>query len=243
MKSSPDARRFPESKGKILKSVAVDAQPRVLPALPMGSASGGTVERGAERLLAAARLTAAALVDRARTSARAIEEEARLRGEAEAKDRGYAAGYATGHDEGLAAGREEAATLVAAAKRDARAIVSDAEQWVSQLALEVAAHLLGMELTLNPEAVERVVMSTLLEARSTEVSLAVAPADYDQATEVARQWRMSLGGETQVRIDVDPSLPRGACRVEGPNGVVERNWQRDLVALSDLFERVSRDGV
>lgn len=242
MKSSPD-RRPPAGRGRILKGVGGSPMAATPVIIGMTKAPADPAPERAERLLAAARKVAADLIGAARLDASAAAEDIRRQAFEEGRSEGFAAGFDEGRSQGAAAGREEAALIVADARRRAQEIVAERESWVAGLALEVAAHLLGMELTLNPEAVERVVMTTLMEAEASEVALSVSPEDFDQASTAARAWRQAVGGDAKVRVDVDPSLPRGACRVTGPSGVAERNWSRDLVNLSELFERVSHDGV
>lgn len=243
MKSSPEAWRPPLLRGRVLKSA--DATSLTAAPVVIGSprVQAGRGPERADRLLATARKAAADLLSGARLEAASQAADIRQAAFERGHTEGFAVGFDEGRAEGAAAGRAEAASLVADARRRAQELVAERETWVAQLALEVAAHLLGMELTLNPEAVERVVMTTLMEAEAGEVALAVSPDDFDQASTAARAWRQAVGGDADVRVDVDPSLPRGACRVTGPTGVAERNWSRDLVTLSELFERVSHDGV
>jgi len=192
-----------------------------------------------DHLVALARQTAAALIREAQQDARRIREAART----DALEAGRNEGLAIGREEGLQDGRREAQELLRNAERRAAEIVAAREEMIGQLAVEVAAHLLGMELTLNPEAVEQVVLATLRETDDTDVEVGVAPDDYTQALRASRSWQEALGAGADIRVVVDQDLPRGSCRVRGPHGVVERNWQKEITAISDLFEEVARRGL
>lgn len=199
---------------------------------------------GAERLLLIAEQQAASLLTIARHDAMKLCQAA----EAEAR----AIGYSAGHAEGFAAGRmealrgvqEEGRRIVEAAQAEAQRVLEGAEERVGLLACEIASHLIGTELRQSPETIERAVAQTLAAMGvEGDISIEVATADYEQAVQSVGAWRDGLGSGADIRVMVDPALPRGGYRVLGPSGAVERNWQDGLKAIAQAFEEVARRGV
>lgn len=245
MRSSPRG-PVPRRPSPILKAPAYLGDPVDLPQVQAGTETGTRSRMHLavpEHLLALARQSAADLLTEAQQEARRLKEEAAAKGREEGRREGYAEGVARGHEDGLVEGRRAAEELLRAARSQAADLVASQEEKIAQLSLEVAAHLLGMELTLNPEAVEQVVLATLRESDDTEVEIGVAADDYTQALKACRAWQEAVGGGAEIHIVVDPDVPRGGCRVRGPHGIVDRNWQREILAISDVFEEVARRGL
>ncbi len=191
-------------------------------------------------VLDVARQVARATLMAAQRDAEAIRRSAAR----EARRKAYAEGRSAGYNEGIAQAKADSERILQDAAREAHEIVRRAEAEVGQLACEIAAHLLGAELRLNPEIVERTVLEILQETAPTgPVSIEVSVNDYPQALQAAPTLRSALGGAAELRIGQDASLPPGGVRVSGPHGTVERNWHDGLLAISEAFEEVARRGV
>lgn len=197
-----------------------------------------------QRILLIAEQQAAALLTLARHDAEKLRQAA----EAEAR----AIGYSAGHAEGLTVGRlealrgvqEEGRRIIEAAQAEARRVLEGAEERVGLLACEIASHLIGTELRQSPETIERAVAQTLAAMGvEGDITIEVATSDYEQAVQSVGAWREGVGGGADIRVIVDPALPRGGYRVLGPGGAVERNWQDGLKAIAQAFEEVAHRGV
>ena len=238
-------RSFPERKGRVIKAqqlvqkgpAALPQQKLGMPAVPAASADSALV---AEHVIQVARQVARATLAIAQRDA----DHLRRAAEREAKRQGFAAGRKTGYAEGLKAAEQDAQRILAQAEVSAQEMLSRAQSEIGQLALEVAAHLIGVQLMLNPEVVERAVLEVLQEfPQQGPVSIEVAPVDLERALRALPAFRGAAGSGADVTVSEDPSLPQGGLRVSGPQGVVERNWREGLVAISQAFEEVSRRGV
>lgn len=194
----------------------------------------------ADHIVQVARQVARATLTIAQRDAKELSRAAERAG----KRQGFESGRKAGYAEGLQAAEQDARRILAQAEASAREMLSRAESEIGQLALEVAAHLIGVQLMLNPEVVERAVLEVLQEfPQQGPVSIEVAPADLEQALKALPAFRGAAGAAAAVTVSGDSSLPQGGLRVSGPQGVVERNWREGLVAISQAFEEVARRGV
>lgn len=210
------------------------------PGTPPQPARAPLPPAGAERIIAVAARQAAAILEFARRDAAEMARAVR----AEAQDSGYAAGRTAGRAEALEAARQEAQAVVAAARVEAARLLQGAEERVGLLACEIATHLIGTELRQSPETIERAVAQTLAQLGTPgDLAVEVAPGDYEQAVRSVGSWREVIGAQSDIRVSVDPALPRGGYRVLGPSGAVERNWQDGIAAIARAFEEVARRGV
>jgi len=138
-----------------------------------------------------------------------------------------AAARAAGYDEGLAAGRAEVsaaarALAVAAARLDevSAAAAADAEPVAVDLALRIAAKVLGGELEARPELVLDVVRGAL--RRLTEplpATLLVNPEDAELVRESIDELSIEHGGELSVRED--RRVERGGCVARTAAGEID----------------------
>ena len=197
-------------------------------------------ESAADHIIDVARQVARATLEIAQRDAESLRRAA----ERDASRRGFQAGRKAGYAEGLKAAETDARRIVAEAEAAAREIVERAQAEIGQLACEVAAHLIGSEIRLNPEVVERAVLEVLQEAPlQGAVSIEVSPADLERMLRALPALQAAAGAGAELSLAQNADLPQGGMRVSGPQGVVERNWREGLVAISEAFEEVSRHGV
>jgi len=197
-------------------------------------------ESAADHIIDVARQVARATLEIAQRDAESLRRAA----ERDASRRGFQAGRKAGYAEGLKAAEADARRIVAEAEAAAREIVERAQAEIGQLACEVAAHLIGSEIRLNPEVVERAVLEVLQEAPlQGAVSIEVSPADLERMLRALPALQAAAGAGAELSLAQNADLPQGGMRVSGPQGVVERNWREGLVAISEAFEEVSRHGV
>ncbi|MDA8345037.1 MAG: FliH/SctL family protein [Thermaerobacter sp.] len=237
MKSSPERAR----PARVIKAAQLRRE------VPHGAASPAPLtppqahaEPASDHLLRVAREVARATILAAQHDAKSIRDTVGREARRQALAEGRAAGYA----EGINQAKLDSERILQDAAREAQEILLRAESQVGQLACEIAAHLLGVEIRLNPEIVERAVLTILQETTpSGPVSIEVSAADYQRVLEAAPTFRAALGSAAELRVTEDRSLPQGGIRVSGPHGSVERNWQEGLLAISEAFEEVARRGV
>lgn len=195
-------------------------------------AEPATVDARTAEVLAAARAEADAVVAEARAAAAALREEARTAGQRE--------GYATGYREGLEAARSAAAEIVEAARGEAERLRRESARTLARLACELAAHVVGVAIALDPELVEQAALALLDEARPLGVlSVAVAPADLEAARRARARWQADLGGEMEIALLPDPTLAPGCVRVETRSGTLERVWPQRLADIDRVMEEVA----
>lgn len=252
MRSSPNPRLSPILKAPFVQDEGAPTIPAALrepspsPQIPSALAHPPmpAVVGPDETALEKAREAAMAVLEEAHRQALEIRQDALSESREAAIRAGFKEGYDAGHREGMNAAEADAQSLLRQAETSSKRLLADQEERIALLACEIAAHLIGMELTLNPEAVERIVLTTLQEVgQGSEVEVTVAPGDYPKAVRACPVWREAVGEGTQIRLAVDDTLPQGGCRIKGPHGVVERNWQKEIMAVSDALEEVARRGL
>lgn len=171
---------------------------------------------------------------------RAAYDEAYQQGHSEGHAAGHEAGYAAGHEEGMLAGRQALQPHVEAlqALLDGLAepyaqLDEQVEQELVSLAQTLTRHLVRRELALQPDeiipAVREAVNALPMGASQPQVYL-----HPDDAALVRESLNVSEG-ERPWRIEEDPALNRGGCRVvsnaSSIDATVERRLQQVLSAV------------
>ncbi len=237
MRSLPERRT-----GRVIKAAQLHTAgaPRPVQTAQQTPYGASQPKNPADNLLEVARQVARATLLAAQHDAKVLRDATAR----DARQKGMAEGRAAGYAEGIQQAKIDSERMLKDAARQAQEILRRAEGEVGQLACEIAAHLLGVELRLNPEIVERAVLAILEEsAPQGPISIEVSTNDYQRVLEAAPTFRTALGSAAELRIAEDRNLPPGGVRVSGPHGIVERNWQEGLLAISEAFEEVARRGV
>ncbi|NLN06534.1 MAG: hypothetical protein GX167_02820 [Firmicutes bacterium] len=219
------------------------------PAAQDGEIACGSREEEAAAVLAATRAECGDLLARAKAEceamlAAAAEEAQKLRAEAEK------AGFAAGREEGLAAAEAERKKLVAEAERllaEARQIrkemLARVEGQVVRLAARIAGKLLQTELQQHPETVAAMVHSALMTfAESGEIIIRLHPDDAVVCRAQLAGWQEKLQDKAVCFILEDAAIPRGTCKLETTDSVIECNPQEQLEKLQQLLQDVKHDG-
>ncbi|MDN5344429.1 MAG: flagellar assembly protein FliH [Clostridia bacterium] len=216
---------------------------------------GGEAPGGENRdTLAVARAEAAAILDQARQEAAAIKDAARAEGEqvlAEAR----VAGEARGYQEGLERAREEAGRIRQEAegiRQQARQVLVEARQAyqdtiaaaegeIIDLALAIAARIIGREVELRPDLVLEIARPAVRQvAEGQHYIIYAAP----EAAEVIRQRRAELLAEAapgaRLQVLADPAFKAGGCRVETENGFVDASIDTQLAAVKKILRADNR---
>lgn len=150
----------------------------------------------------------------------------------QARDEGYAAGYA----EGQAAARAEAArlqTLVATARVDLARLDQEVADRVLGLALEVARRVVGEAFRARPELILPVVQEAVRCLPEFEQPVRVHLHPEDAALVEAQLGDGARAGGWQ--IVADGAIARGGCKLATATGAVDATlasrWDRVLAAL------------
>lgn len=170
----------------------------------------------AQRMIEQAQRSALELVEQAEARAQSMEAEARTRG------------YDAGFDVGKAAADEQMSEMIAAMHgllaetRDSRRfVIESAEPELVRLAMAIAERIVHEQISIDPNVVVENVRSALTRLVSREVvTLRVNPADL----ETMRQHRdaiVSVSDIEQLRIVEDQRVDRGGVVVETDAGTID----------------------
>ena len=154
----------------------------------------------------------------------------------EIEQQAYEAGFQRGTSEGIEAGKQEIARCVASLDSVMQQLVNPlealdetVEESLMALVLAVARQLIRRELRTDPGQIVSTVREALgaLPVGQREVSLQLHPED-------AALVREALGGDTEARwkIQEDPTLSRGDCRVHSETSRVDATVEHRLNAVA-----------
>lgn len=174
----------------------------------------------------------------------ASQEEARL---SQAAEDGYARGYEQGFKAGeFAEGARLRSTLAAleeglvSLERESARWVGNAEENICALAVAVARHLIGRELSTSPELVVEAVRLALAEFPVGEaVRVHLNPQDLQVVTAALADGEGRPAGRSAVRWSADARLAPGSCLLEGSDRLVDG---RVDMGLERLYRRLSHAG-
>lgn len=233
---------------------------RVLQLVPPEAAAPGdedadqvdpaTAAAEARAQVAAAREKAAAILAQARQEAEAVKARA-LREREQALVEGRAAGQEQGYQEGLARAEEEAAAIrreadnlreearqvLAEAQRNYQETIADAEGAIIDLALAIAARVIGREVELRPDLVLEIARPAIRQvAEGQHYIIYAAPA----AATVIREHRQELLAEAapgaRLQVVADLGFEAGGCRIETENGFIDASVDTQLEELKKIFK-------
>jgi type III secretion protein L len=170
----------------------------------------------ARRLLAEAQGRADALVAEARGQAEAIARQAR--------------------EEALAEGRSQAAEALVRASLQAGHLLAEAEPRAVELALEIAARLLGRDLERDPALVAELSATALQAARRARaVVLRVHPLDARRLREHRPRLMALIGRAVDVTVRDDAQVQPGGCVVETEFGTIDGQLRTRFELLRALL--------
>ena len=152
-----------------------------------------------------------------------------------ARKDGYNAGFGSGRADGSTAAAAEAAhlrELAAALDRARVALTDETAQALLTLAVDIAQHILRVELSLHPQSMLPAVREALdLAGGGAHPQLLLNPGDVDFV-------RRHLGDDLAVhawRLTEDARIEPGGCRVVSADGAVDATlatrWRRASAAL------------
>jgi type III secretion protein L len=177
----------------------------------------------AQRILAAAERTAAAIRESAETFAREEREAA------------YRAGYE--------AALLEWTNLLLEARELRDNALAGIEQDVLRLSVKIAEKIIGNEIKADPQTLAEIVAKALRNVRRNElVTIRVNPADAS-TVEGHREKLDPAGRARFLEVVADPRVTKGGCLIETESGAVDAQLETQLRVLERaLLRRVSVEG-
>lgn len=203
----------------------------------------------AQAIISAAQDRAAAILEEVQQEALVIKEGA-VEAQLAAVEQGRAAGAAQGYKEGKAQAeaevaelrreakelREQAEQVLAEAKSVFQESVAQAEDAIIELALTVAARVIGDEVAERPEIVARTARQAIRRVASGQAYTIFA---HPAAAQLLHEQRAELLAEAppgaRLQVIADPQLAPGACRVETERGFVDAGVDTQLQAVRALL--------
>jgi flagellar biosynthesis/type III secretory pathway protein FliH len=160
---------------------------------------------------------------------------------AEIEERAYIRGYEAGFAAGEGAEGERMRSVMQALQDAHEAVLDGAQHWVGNaeanlcaLAIAVAQHILGPELTVSREALVTVVRQALAEFPLDQVlTVRLNPTDYAAAVSAIDQDGVA---RRDMQWVADPRIVPGGCLVEGRDRIVDG---RVDTALERLYRRLA----
>lgn len=131
---------------------------------------------------------------------------------------------------GWEAGQARAAEIIARAAAERDAALASAERDVVELALGVAAKILGREVE-RGAAVDIVAQALSAVRRARRVRVRISPLDAESVRAREPELAARLAQGAGLDLCEDPSIARGGCLVETENGVVDARLETQLEAL------------
>ena len=196
----------------------------------------------AKETLAQARERAKVVSEDARKSAEAMVEDARRRTE-QIEAQAYQAGFEQGEEAGRALSKQKTESVIrslrqvveeAAAQRSE--LLSQSEEDLVKLAFLISLQVLQREIRQDPSVVLDVTRAALKKAkRTSRLILFVSPHDFRFVEEHLDQLRSSSGAGAEIKVEPDPDLARGGCRVQCDCGEVDASIE---VMIDNLRKRV-----
>ncbi len=172
----------------------------------------------------------------------AVAEASAIRAQAEAEGRqeGMRLGERQGYAEGLRRAAEDARRLVEEARAEAAGLRAGAVRDLSRLACEIASHLLGTAVRLDPDLVTEHVARILAESQPLGVlEVCVHPQDMKAARAAKTRWLTEMAGEVEIAVVPDADLAPGSCRVRTRGGDMEWHWPERLGEIDRAMEEVA----
>jgi flagellar assembly protein FliH len=171
------------------------------------------------------------LVEQAREQAETIQREA------------YVAGFAEGEKAGQKLALQKAeptlqllAGLLVELGRERGRLVEQHQNELIKVALLIASQILRKAIQMEPEAVVEVVDAALKKIPSGRpIVVRLAPKDLRLVEEIVKERGTPLAPGEDVRLEADPSIVRGGCRVISDAGEIDATIDGQLRAMGEAL--------
>lgn len=152
---------------------------------------------------------------------------------------GFKVGYSEGYNHGINEANSEAQSIRNAAKdlltschEETRKYIKDSEKEIINLSIEIAKQIIGIETSVNPDAVFKIaekVISRAVERK--QVVLRVNPDDFNIVKGRKDELSMYVEDSSNIVVIADPKIPRGGITAETPSGFVDGKIDTQLQTI------------
>jgi flagellar assembly protein FliH len=181
-----------------------------------------------------------AVVMDARAEAERIVAAARAQA-AETLEDARRAGFERGRAEGVAA----LASVLAAGRAEARAMLARVEPDALAIATRMAEKIVGRAVELDPAIMADITAEAVAACRTRDgvIRLRVHPDDLPAVASAHGRLAERLGGEGTLEVEPDETVERFGCVVETPVGRVDARLATQLEALRAALGPAGREEV
>jgi len=144
--------------------------------------------------------------------------------------------FAKAREEAQADVQARAAEELAKAKMQAGTIVADAEKDIVDLALKIAAKVIGRDLERQPEVLAEIVATAIESARSAKAMiLRVNPEDGKLLREKRPRLMELVGRAVDITIRDDADVEKGGCVIQTEFGVIDGQLRTQFEMLRNVL--------
>jgi type III secretion protein L len=144
--------------------------------------------------------------------------------------------FAKAREEAQADVQARAAEELAKAKMQAGTILAEAEKDIIDLALKIAAKVIGRDLERDPEIVAEIAATAIESARSAKAMvLRVNPEDGKLLREKRPRLMELVGRAVDITIRDDSDVERGGCVIQTEFGVIDGQLRTQFEMLRNLL--------
>jgi flagellar assembly protein FliH len=202
---------------------------------PQESPSSEELRAYAESIVNDASEKAQTMLDSARQEADRIKKDAYDM----AFKRGYNEGLKKGTEDGLhrvEGIRKEAEDVLKEAHRVSREYISRQKGEIVNLALDIAAKIIGCQVDLNDDSVTRIVTNSIENAvMRGQVTIKVNPMDYPFIDNMKDELSKYAGEKCIINIIRDSAIKRGGCRLDTDISSVDATIDTQLEKIKEAL--------
>jgi type III secretion protein L len=144
--------------------------------------------------------------------------------------------FARAREEAQADVQARAAEELARAKMQAGMIIAQAEKEILDLALKIAAKIIGTDLERDPDVLAHIVANAIEAARSSKAMVVrVNPEDGKRLRERAPRLMELIGRTVDIVIKDDADVEKGGCIIQTEFGVIDGQLRTQYEMLRNLL--------
>ena len=163
----------------------------------------------------------------------------------------YEKGFAQGEKDGLELGEKKAAKLteniekvLSELKQLKKEILKRYEKEILDLIFIITKKVVKCEIACNEKALQETILNTLqLAFDKSEVVLSVNPKDFECVNKLRSRFFTEVKDLKSVSITEDPSITRGGCFLETPNGDIDATIETQLQKIYQSVEEAFNEDV
>lgn len=182
------------------------------------------------------------IIKKAKAEAKRIVDEAMVKIDEEREiilEQAKKNGFEEGYDQAVRSCEDiiqEAGMLKHQALQDAEVFLSNIENEVVSVILDIARKVVGVELSFNPEDILHIVRDAFERCAHKEyVVLKVSENDYEYIVESKNKLLAMVQGVGEIEIKLDHSLEPGSCLLETPYGAIDASANTRLNEIEKVF--------